>query len=46
VLFRSGEALAAETPEWRFRPAELVNKIYNKELEKKLLALYRKFEIR
>ena len=41
-----GEALAAETPEWRFRPAELVNKIYNKELEKKLLALYRKFEIR
>jgi hypothetical protein len=41
-----GEALAAETPEWRFRPAEPVNKIYNKELEKKLLALYRKFEIR
>jgi PiT family inorganic phosphate transporter len=41
-----GEALAAETPEWHFRPAELVNKIYNKELEKKLLALYRKFEIR
>ena len=41
-----GEALAAETPEWRFRSAELVNKIYNKELEKKLLALYRKFEIR
>ena len=41
-----GEALAAETPEWRFQPADLVNKIYNKELEKKLLALYRKFEIR
>jgi PiT family inorganic phosphate transporter len=41
-----GEALAAETPEWRFRPAALVNKAYNKELEKKLEALYRKFEIK
>ena len=41
-----GEALAAETPEWHFRPAELTNKIYNKELERKLEALYRKFEIR
>ena len=41
-----GEALAAESPEWRFRPAELVNKIYNKDLDKKLEALYRKFEIR
>ncbi len=41
-----GEALAAETAEWRFRPADLVNKVYNKELQKKLDALYRKFEIR
>jgi PiT family inorganic phosphate transporter len=41
-----GEALAAENPEWRFRSTDLVNKTYNKELEKKLEALYRKFEIR
>jgi PiT family inorganic phosphate transporter len=40
------EALAAETPEWRRRPDDLVNKIYNKELERKLDALYRTFEIR
>jgi hypothetical protein len=41
-----GEALAAETAEWRFRPADLVNKVYNKELQKKFDALYRNFEIR
>ena len=41
-----GEALAANTAEWRFRPAERVNKIYNKELQKKLDTLYRRFEIR
>ena len=41
-----GETLAARTPEWRFRPADLVNKVYNKELQKKLDALYRLFEIR
>ncbi len=41
-----GEALAAENAEWRFRSADLVNKIYNKELQKKLDTLYRRFEIR
>ncbi len=41
-----GEALAAAHPEWRLRPADLVNMIYNKELQKKLDALYRKFETR
>ena len=41
-----GEALAAETAAWRFRPAEQVNKIYNKELQKKLDALFNRFEIR
>ncbi len=40
------EALAAETVEWRFLSADLVNKILNKELQKKLDDLYRKFEIR
>ena len=38
------EALAAESPEWRLRPADPVNKIHNKELGKKLDSLYRKFE--
>jgi hypothetical protein len=41
-----GEALGAENAEWRFRPADLVNTIYNKELQKKLDTLYRRFEIR
>jgi PiT family inorganic phosphate transporter len=41
-----GEALAAENAEWRFRPADLVNKIYNKELQQKLDTLYQRFEIR
>ena len=41
-----GEALAAENAAWRFRPADLVNKVYNKELQKKLDTLYRRFEIR
>ena len=40
------EALAEESEEWRFLPAELVNKIHNKELGKKLESLYSKFEVR
>jgi PiT family inorganic phosphate transporter len=38
------EALAEESEEWRFLPAEPVNKAQNKDLEKKLDSLYRKFE--
>jgi PiT family inorganic phosphate transporter len=41
-----GEALAAENAEWRFRPGDLVNKIHNTELQKKLDSLYQKFELR
>jgi PiT family inorganic phosphate transporter len=41
-----GEALAGETAEWRFQPADPVNKNYNKELQKKLDTLYRIFETR
>ena len=44
--WRLDEALAEANPEWRPRPADLVHKIYNKELQKKLDTLYRKFEIR
>ena len=40
------EALAEESEEWRFLPAEPVNKIHNKELGKKLDSLYSKFEVR
>ncbi len=40
------EALVAETAEWRFRPADSVNKVYNQELQRKLDTLYRIFEIR
>ncbi|MEE9209470.1 MAG: inorganic phosphate transporter, partial [Kiloniellales bacterium] len=40
------EALAEESEEWRFLPTELVNKIHNKELGKKLDSLYSKFEVR
>lgn len=40
------EALAAEHPAWRLRPAEPVNKTYNKELRQKLEVLYRQFEVR
>ncbi len=40
------EALAEESEEWRFLPAEPVNKIHNKELGKKLDSLYGKFEVR
>ncbi|MHA1153228.1 MAG: inorganic phosphate transporter [Alphaproteobacteria bacterium] len=41
-----GEALAAETAEWRFLPADLANNVYNKELQNKLDMLYQKFEVR
>jgi len=41
-----GDALAAKASEWRFRSADLANKVYNTELQKKIDALYRKFEIR
>ncbi len=40
------EALAEESEDWRFLPAEPVNKIHNKELGKKLDSLYSKFEVR
>jgi PiT family inorganic phosphate transporter len=40
------EALAAETAAWRFLPADLVNKVTNKELQSQLDALYQVFDIR
>ncbi len=42
--WRLAEALAEESEEWRFRPAEPVNKAHNKMLQRKLDSLYRRFE--
>ena len=38
-------ALADQSAEWRLRPAATVNKIWNKELEKKLEFLERIFQV-
>ena len=37
------EALAAQSAAWRLRPATLVNKVYNKDLQRKLDWVFRTF---
>ena len=39
------DALAEESEDWRFLPAQAVHKIQNKDLQRKLDSLYRKFEV-
>jgi hypothetical protein len=39
------EALAGQSEQWRLRPATLVNKTYNKELQRKLDWVYRTFGV-
>ncbi|MFQ5567896.1 MAG: inorganic phosphate transporter [Paracoccaceae bacterium] len=40
------EALAARSEAWRLRPAGVVNKRYNRKLQRKLEVLYRAFEVK